>query len=177
MILKKITNYVVTNFGFHGVDDFYNSTIHHNFTILTIPVTIITTVVERIMGLQYLTLLSFGVLILMEFITGLYASKIKNIPIQSKKFGRFGLKLLVWISLIFIVNSLKMEYKGKTDISGLMAFALFSWLHSALYVYVNLEYLISVLENLEVISGSDSATSKLGLIKKKLSTLIDKLLS
>ena len=58
-----------------------------------------------------------------------------------------------------------------------MAYALFSWLHGALYVYVNLEYLISVLENLEVISGSDPATSKLNLIKKKLTTFIDKLLS
>lgn len=177
MIIKKICDYVVINFGFHGVEDFYSSTIHHNLTILTIPVTIIATVVERVMGLQYLTLLSFGALVLMEFITGISASKIKKIPIESKKFGRFGLKLLVWVSLIFIINSLKIEYKGKTDMTGLMAHALFSWLHSALYVYVNLEYLISVLENLDVISGNDAATSKLSLIKKKLSTLIDKLLS
>ena len=84
---------------------------------------------------------------------------------------------MIIISLIFIINSLKLEYKGKTDITGLMAHALFSWLHSGLYVYINLEYLISVLENLEVITGSDSATSKLSLIKKKLSTLIDKLLT
>lgn len=177
MIAKKICNYIVINFGFHGVEDFYKSTIHHNFTVLTIPVTIITTIIEKLMGLQYLTFLSFGVLVLMEFITGIYASKIKNIPIQSKKFGRFGLKLLVWISLIFIINSLKMEYKDKTDMTSLMAHALFSWLHGALYVYINLEYLISVLENLETISGGDSATSKLNLIKKKISSFIDKILS
>jgi hypothetical protein len=113
----------------------------------------------------------------MEFITGIYASKIKNVPIESKRFSRFGLKLMVWVSLIFIINALKLEYKSKTDITGLMANALFSWLHSALYIYINLEYLISILENLEVISGNDAATSKLSLIKKKLSTFIDKLLS
>ena len=70
-----------------------------------------------------------------------------------------------------------MEYKDKIDLTSLMAYALFSWLHSSLYVYVNLEYLISVLENLEVISGNDAASSKLGLIKKKISSFLDKLLS
>lgn len=176
-MIKNFINYVVINFGYHGVEDFYSSTIHHNLTILTIPIALCAAVVEHLTGLHYLTLVSFGVLILMEFITGISASKIKNIPIESKRFSRFGLKLLVWVSLIFIINTIKEEYHGKTDITGLMAYALFSWLHGALYVYVNLEYLISVLENLEVISGSDSATSKLTLIKKKLSTFIDKLLS
>jgi hypothetical protein len=176
-MIKNFCNYIVTNFGYHGIEDFYTSTIHHNLTILTIPVALITAVIERLTGLQYLTLISFGLLVLMEFITGISASKIKNIPIESKRFSRFGLKLLVWVSLIFIINSVKNEYHGKTDITSLMAYALFSWLHGALYVYVNLEYLISVLENLEVISGSDPATSKLSLIKKKLTTFIDKLLS
>ena len=176
-MIKNITHYIVTNFGFSSVEEFYTSTIHHNFTILTIPVALISSFLQKITGLQYLTLISFGVLVTMEFITGLYASKIKKIPIQSKKFGRFGLKLLVWLSLIFIINTLKNEYLGKTDITSLMAYALFSWLHGSLYVYVNLEYLISVLENLEVISGGDTATSKLSLIKKKLSTFLDKLLS
>ena len=176
-MIKNFCNYIVTNFGFNGVEDFYSSTIHHNFTILTIPIALISSIIQNVTGLQYLTLLSFAVLILMEFITGIYASKIKNLPIESRRFSRFGLKLMVWISLIFIINSLKLEYSGKTDITSLMAAALFSWLHSALFVYINLEYLISVLENLEVINGTDSATSKLGLIKKKLSTFIDKLLS
>ena len=58
-----------------------------------------------------------------------------------------------------------------------MAHGLFTWLHGALYVYINLEYLISVLENLEVISGNDSATSKLMMIKNKISSFLDKLLS
>lgn len=176
-MIKSFFNYIVTNFGFNNINDFYSSTIHHNFTILTIPVAIVATMLQKLMGLNFITLVSFGVLIFMEFLTGVAASKIKNIPIQSKRFSRFGLKLLVWLSLIFIIHSLKMEYKGGTDITSLMAHALFSWLHGALYVYVNLEYLISVLENLEVISGSDSATSKLTLIKKKISSFIDKFLS
>lgn len=176
-MIKNFFNYIVYNFGFNNVDEFYNSTIHHNFALLTIPVTLVSSIVQLYTGLGYLTLISFAVLILMEFITGIYASKIKNIPIESKKFGRFGLKLLVWISLIFIINSLKMEYKTKTDITGMMAFGLFNWLHAALFIYINLEYLISVLENLEVISGNDAATSKLTLIKNKISSFLDKLLS
>ena len=176
-MIKNFVNYIVINFGYHGVEDFYTSTIHHNLTILTIPVAIIGAIIEKYTGLHYITLLSFGILVLMEFITGISASRIKNIPIESRRFSRFGLKLMVWVSLIFVINSLKIEYNEKTDMTSLMAHALFSWLHGALYVYVNLEYLISVLENLDVISGNDAATSKLSLIKKKLSTFIDKILS
>lgn len=176
-MIKNISHYIVTNFGFHSIDDFYSSTVHSNLAILTVPVSLFASVIQSYMGLNYLTLLSFGVLVLMEFLTGIYSSKLKNIPINGKKFGRFGLKLLVWVLLIFIIYTLKMEYKDKLDLTSLMAYALFSWLHSSLYVYVNLEYLISVLENLEVISGNDAASSKLGLIKKKISSFLDKLLS
>jgi len=176
-MIKNLLNYIVVNFGFSSLDEFYSSTIHYRLTILTIPVSLISSVVQMYTGLGYLTLLSFAVLVFMEFITGIYASKIKNVPIESKKFSRFGLKLLVWISLIFIINSLKMEYKDKADITSLMAHGLFSWLHASLYIYINLEYLISVLENLEVISGNDAATSKLTLIKNKISSFLDKLLS
>lgn len=176
-MIKNFCNYVVTNFGFKNLNEFYSSTIHTQLTILTIPISLIGSIIEDNTGLSYITLISFGVLILMEFLTGIYASKIKNIPIESRRFSRFGLKLLVWLSLIFIIHSLKMEYMGKTDITSLMAYGLFSWLHGALYVYVNLEYLISVLENLEIISGNDSATSKLTLLKKKISSFLDKLLS
>jgi len=176
-MIKNFFNYIVVNFGFSGVDEFYNSTVHYRLAILTIPFSLISSVIQMYTGLGYLTLVSFAVLVLMEFLTGIYASKIKKIPIESKRFSRFGLKLLVWILLIFIINSLKIEYSNKSDITSLMAHGLFTWLHGALYVYINLEYLISVLENLEVISGNDSATSKLMLIKNKISSFLDKLLS
>lgn len=176
-MIKNILNYIVVNFGFSGVDEFYSSTVHYRLMVFTIPFSLLTSMIEMYTGLGYLTLVSFAVLVLMEFLTGIYASKIKNIPIESKRFSRFGLKLLVWILLIFIINSLKMEYSNKTDITSLMSHGLFTWLHSALYVYINLEYLISVLENLEVISGNDSATSKLTLIKNRISSFLDKLLS
>jgi len=176
-MIKNFLNYIVFNFGFTNIDEFYNSTIHYRLMVLTIPVSLLSSIIQMYTGLHYLTLVSFAVLVLMEFLTGIYASKIKNIPIESRRFSRFGLKLLVWISLIFIVNSLKIEYSNKKDITSLMAYGLFTWLHGALYVYINLEYLISVLENLETISGNDSATSKLTLIKNKISSFLDKLLS
>jgi hypothetical protein len=78
---------------------------------------------------------------------------------------------------MFILNSLKIEYEDKEGLTNSMSFGLFSWLHSSLYVYVNLEYLISVLENIEVINGSDPNTSKLGKIKKKMDSFLDKLFS
>lgn len=176
-MIRNTFNYIVVNFGFSSLDEFINSTIHSKLILLTIPLASISGIIELYTGLHYLTILSFGLLVFMEFLTGIYASKIKNLPIESRKFGRFGLKLLVWLSLMFILNSLKIEYGDKEGLTNNMSFGLFSWLHSSLYVYVNLEYLISVLENIEVINGSDPNTSKLGKLKKKMDSFLDKLFS
>ncbi|NIQ13101.1 MAG: hypothetical protein GTO02_01430 [Candidatus Dadabacteria bacterium] len=44
-----------------------------------------------------------------------------------------------------------------------------TWLHGALFIYVNIEYLISVLENLGSITGKDNS-GLIKVIKDKLSS-------
>lgn len=160
--MRKIINYVVENFGFDNITDFTKSIVHTKLLALTIPIAGISSIIESIFGLQSLTILSFTLLVTLELITGLIASKVKKIKIESKKFGRFGLKVFVWLSLIFILNTLKIEYTTHEDTFGSIAEGLFNWLHGTLFIYVCLEYLISVLENLGEISGKNTE----GIIKK-----------
>jgi hypothetical protein len=122
-------------------------------------------IVETVFGLQGLTVLAFVVLVVLELLTGLIASRMRGEPIVSKKFGRFGLKMLVWLTLMFIINTLKREYHDDGSFNEL-ASGLFTWLHGTLFIYVNLEYLISVLENLGVISGRNN-DSIIKVIKDK----------
>lgn len=169
--MRNILNYIVTNFGFSGNVDFSNSLIHKNLIMFSLPLAATSSVVQLLFGLETLTIIAFVALVTLELITGLTASKINHVPIVSNKFGRFGLKLGVWITLMFVINSLKLQYK---DIGGFdtVANMLFTWLHGTLFIYVNLEYLISVLENLSVISGKKT-DGLISIIKKKFFKVID----
>lgn len=159
--MKNFLNYIVTNFGFSNCSDFYGSFIHSNFMSITLPLSGISAILEKFFGLEHLTILSFSLLIFLELVTGLMSSKVRGIKIESRKFSRFGLKVLVWMSLIFITNSLRMEYKFATDAAGMIANTIFTWLHTFLFIYINMEYLISVLENIGIITGNKKNTNSL----------------
>lgn len=160
--MKKLFSYVTGHFGFDSTDDFVTSLIHINMLKITIPFGIFAGFIERFFGIYPVTLLAFGLLILLELLTGLIASRIKGQKIQSKKFGRFGLKFGVWVTIFFIVQSLKSQYEGTSD----LVYFFYSWLHTFIVGYVNMEYLISVLENVSVISGKNNNTLISGIKRK-----------
>ena len=168
--MKGLLNYIVTNFGFTCTSDFQSSLVHKNWALGFIPLAGLSSVIETTFGLQGLTILAFVTLVVLELLTGLIASKVKGEPIVSKKFGRFGLKMLVWLTLMFVINMLKKEYHDDGNFNSL-ANGLLTWLHGTLFIYINLEYLISVLENLGVITGK-SNKGLIGLIKSKFKTQI-----
>ena len=165
-MISKLLNNIVENFGFTCIKDFTNSIVHTKLLSVTIPIAGISSMLQTLLGLQSFTIISFVVLVVLELVTGLNAAKIKGVKIESKKFSRFGLKVFVWMTLIFITNSMKLEYIDNKTSFGLLASTLFNWLHGALFIYVTLEYLISVLENLAVITGESNNTLITSIINK-----------
>lgn len=171
-MINKFFNYIVTNFGFSCTNDFNGSIVHTKLLAITIPVAGISSIVENVMGLHGLTVLAFVSLVILELITGLAASKSRGESIQSHKFSRFGLKVFVWMTLLFITHSLQLEYAGHTDLLSQMTGGFFSWLHGALFVYIILEYLISVLENLGSLTNEKSKKTLITAIIDKLNSFL-----
>jgi len=167
-MINRFLNHFVGCFGFDCTTDFNNSLIHSNFLMITIPVAAFSSMIENFLGLQGLTVLAFVVLVILELITGIVASKNRGEKIVSHKFSRFGLKVFVWLALLFITNSLKLEYDGHKDLLSITTLGIFTWLHDALFVYVTMEYLISVFENINSLTKTKSK-------KKFIDYIIDKL--
>lgn len=165
--LCKITN----NFGFDGSNDFFNSFIHNKYLMLTIPLASISSIFENIFGLQAITIMSFMVLLILELVTGITSSKIRGEKIVSHKFGRFGFKVFVWLCLLFITNSLRLEYQNSEEYIDKVGSTLFTWLHGTLFIYIVLEYLISVLENINTITGKSNNPLITSIINKLTSFL------
>lgn len=158
--LRKIFELTTIQFGFDGFDDFSKSLLHTNWLFLTIPFATISGLCNYWFGLNPATIFAFIALITLELATGLWASKIKKIKWESRKFSRFGLKILTWLTLISVINTLKHQY------SPTLTGDAFGVLHSVIFVYVCLEYLLSVIENFGVITGK-SYVGVIRLIRSK----------
>lgn len=170
--MRNFCDYIVLNFGFTDISDFVNSMIHTKLLFFTIPASFfIFTVVEKWLGITSAVFIAFIVGAIMELITGLWAARVKHDKWSSLKFSRFGLKILVWLSLIFLVNSLKVSYENITGLQGWIIYQMFNWFHGVLIVYISLEYIISILENYSTVTGK--STNKLvGFLKKKFDQLL-----
>lgn len=163
----SVLNTFVQHFGFDNFTDFSNSMIHAKFLILTIPTSLFTFgFVEKYLGLTPAIFFAFFVLAVLELVTGLVASRARGEKWESRKFSRFGLKILVWLCLIMVAFSFKEGYETERGLQAGMIFQIFHWLHGVLIVYISFEYLISILENFSRITGK-SNNKLITILKKK----------
>lgn len=167
-----MTNYqkIIESFGFKQHGDLLNSlfpSIKYQILGFTITLSAISSFANKLFGLEALTILAFVFMLMMEFASGIIASKIKGKRIESRLMGRFLVKVFLWLTCLFFIHTLQMDYEAK---SKLIAGSL-QWLHSGLMIYVSLEYLISILENIAVISGKSNDVL-IKYIRKKINQLL-----
>ncbi len=161
-------NLIVSQFGFRNTQDFLHSIIHIPLLYLILPIAAVSSYAEQYFGLKLVTVIAFVCLLTLELITGMMVSRIKRQRLNSKRFSRFGFKVFTWLLLFFIVHSLKVQFKDE----NLLVAEVFGWLYSIIIIYVTLEYLISVLENIAVISGK-SSSKLIQALRHKLDKLLD----
>lgn len=165
--LKSIGDGIVDNFGFDGISDFVGSMVHTKLLLFTLPASFfLFSIVEQWLGISSAIFVSFGVMAVVELITGLWGARALKKKWSSRKFSRFGLKILVWLSLILVANSFKVSYEGLKGIQNIIIFQMFYWIHGTLVVYISLEYMISILENTSKITGKGESRLVVFLKKK-----------
>jgi phage-related holin len=112
----------------------------------------VSTLVQRIFGLDALALAAFVAIFFVELVSGIKASRISKETFSSARLSRFTLKMgcyLVMIALPFLLSQSFSE-QGKT-----WGASIFEWLHTFLVVHIAFENIISVLENISVIDGKE----------------------
>ena len=113
-------------------------------------------------------MVAFAILALAELITGLYASVIvRKEKLQSGKMGRFTFKLAMIFIVIYVINTFMKQFQNQSP----ALHTLFDWMYTGVFAYSALEYLVSVLENVAVITGKESSTLIVA-IKEKLNSLL-----
>ncbi|MFN4124142.1 MAG: phage holin family protein [Flavobacteriales bacterium] len=169
-MLKVITK-IMAGYGWSDPSEFMLSifpSLKYHITFGMVVLSSLMVSLEMFLGLSHATLVAFAVLALAELISGLTASVVvKKQRLESGKMGRFTFKLAMLMIVIYVVNTFRLQFLDNAPILH----GLFDWMYSGIFAYTALEYLVSVLENVSVITGKESS-SLINAIKEKLSNLL-----
>ena len=119
------------------------------------------------MGVQGTTVIAICVAMFAELVSGMYASIKRGENIRSGKFARFVVKAFVWLLMIFVVNAFCKEFAAN---KAPVLDTIMTWVRTAFLMTCFLEYMISINENMESITGKKSLFIK--LLKEKVNTFI-----
>jgi hypothetical protein len=165
--MKNILHTIVDHFGFENFHDFSTSLVHFNLLKITIPMGGIMAGTAALLGFTNGMLAAFIVMVIFELVSGVWASVVEGRRIESRKFSRFGFKLLTWLVLIYITYAFSFTYSNKGVV--------IAWFTSAFYEtiigYILWEYVVSIVENMERITRREIP------LKKYLNGLLDKFIT
>lgn len=131
--------------------------------LLSLMGTGIENIIETLYGLDGL---GFGAIIavfVLEVLTGIASSMIQKEKYSSARASRFTLKAACYLVLIAIPNVLSNSYENHQQS---VPATLLEWLNVFLVLHIVQENIVSILENLSVISGKDK-TAWITAIKEK----------
>lgn len=161
---------VVQGYGWDSAKEFLLSlfpSVKYHLTLSIIGGGAIGAIIQELFGFNWLSVVAFILMAVVELFTGLYASlAVKNELYESHKIGRFTIKLFVYLAVFFIVYTFEKDFKETRPVVS----AFFEWFYNGLFIYTAQEYLVSVLENIAVIRGK-SKTFFIEAIKEKIKNL------
>jgi len=166
----KHLNYYLQGFGFNNVNDYVRSTFpvkgsNHRIAILGGVLGSLRMFLHDFAGMDIAVFVSFVVLIVAEFHTGVKVDRIKRKnKFQSRKAGRMIFKVGTYMLILVLLNSFA---KG-VDFPQINGFDVnpFQWLYYAVFITIVFQLFISWLENLSCLGYKESATI-IGVLLKK----------
>jgi hypothetical protein len=147
--MKTFLTKLVTTAGYNSLTHFLNSAFHLKLTLPLITISSCTATFgyyfDLVFGIKAIVGIIILILFILEFYTGLKASKKEGLKFDSELFGKGWLKLLVYMIMIGSSNALANNIKGFNLIG--YEFNIYEWLHGMFYNYVLLNLILSNLEN------------------------------
>lgn len=147
---------ILKTFAYNGWSDLASSlmpsTKYEWLTPLSLSFSSLMVLIQILFGFDALAFIALLVVMMAELSSGIIASRYRKEPFSSMKLSRFSFKVAYYLILIFVTNSMANSYKA-TDQE--LAATIFHWLHIFLTVQIVLENIVSILENVAVISGKD----------------------
>lgn len=168
---------LLQEFGFNGTTEFVDSSFGYLLSKPTLMISFyigsFSALIEGYVGLDPLVYLSFIMLLGLEFFTGIKASIREGKNINSKKFGRVILKLIIYTLLIGAVHIFKTRLEVPEFFGNQIN--IYSWVYYIIINLVVLQLLLSVFENLNRLGFEESSKiyNSISKLLKKWFRLVD----
>jgi hypothetical protein len=150
--------YLLRSFGYEDWGSFKESLIptlkYPGSGMITVVISISSVPIIRIFGLDWLAFGALLLVFLVELISGIWASQTKGEKIESKKLSRFTFKCAYYLLIIAITYLMAVSFK---DRGKELAVVIFDFMHLFFLVQIVLENIVSISENLSVITGKPKA--------------------
>jgi hypothetical protein len=155
--MKTIFTKLVVSAGYRDGEHFLNSAFHPNCAGIGTGVSAILASIAYYFNAVFGIVLPVGIgiilLFVLEFYTGLKASKKEGLKFDSELFGKGWFKLFVYMLMIGISNAMANNIPIK-PIFG-VTFNVYEWLHYGFYNYVIINLFLSNLENFKRLGWSE----------------------
>jgi hypothetical protein len=112
-------------------------------------------VINSVFGVTPALAFAMFVAIIIEVWTGIKASKLKGIDFESFRFSRCVIKILIWLSILYIINAFKKEFDNSTNWIDIAALNFFKFTFVVCLTGFLVEYVTSILENVSVLKGKE----------------------
>lgn len=160
----KVLYNILDGYGYESGSQFIESlapSLKYNLTVLMFSWSLISAYVEQYFGISIAGLIAFVIIMPVELISGIQASRES---FSSKRFSRFLFKLSYYLVLIYVTHIMALHYKssGNSIVGGM-----FQWVNNVIVVHIVVENVISIMENIAAIEGKPKGTY-ISLIKNKL---------
>lgn len=139
------TDRLFSYIGFCGVNDLGESLFRPKAAPVIGTISIMAGYLEMVSGLKPMLWMALQILLVVELLSGLMAAKLRGRKLTSRRMQRFGVMVLIWFSLLFVMNGLIDQYEGKPEVH--IAY----YMHTTMVFYIIGIYIKSVMENAEVI--------------------------
>lgn len=146
---------LLKTFDYHSWTELAQSlapTTKYQLSVAAMMFSAISVSVDKIFGLDGLAFTALIVVFITELISGLIAAHIRGEKIESHKLSRFTFKLFYYLVLIAVPYIMSSSFRHRDKDLAAIAF---DWLHTFLVVQIVLENLVSILENVAVVTGKD----------------------
>ena len=147
--MKTVLTKLIIASGYRDTNHFIDSAFHPNLMTAGAGISAFFASLAYYFNAVFGIVLPVGIAIILlfflEFYTGLKASKKEGKKFDSELFGKGWLKLLVYMIMIGVSNTLANNIQG-LDVLG-YNFNIYEWFHGMFYNYILLNLILSNLEN------------------------------
>ena len=128
----------------------YPSIKYNGYFIGTLSASVFTGAAMKVFGLDSLALLLLLLVFVFELVTGILRATKQKEEITSRRFSRFTIKVCYYLIIIAVTSVMSDSFRLKDQ---QLASLTFEWMHTICTVHIVLENIISISENVAVISG------------------------